>query len=236
MGISAAFDRIARWIGRIILGFLLWFLFIQTFVRLVRRYLHFPVPPIVAVFLNSPLRKAMQPPVEVVERSGIEPGMNVLELGCGPGTFTVDAARRIGDTGRLLAVDIEPKMIEKANQAIWYAGLNNVDIRMADAYNLPAPDESIDVAFMVTVLAEVPDRQKALAEVRRVLKPDGTLSITELFTDPDYPRQQTVVRWCRDAGFRLTGGHGNFFNYTLNFQKDTGDWSQSSDSSIQLPD
>ncbi len=87
------FDTVALWIGRTVLGFLAWLVFVQTVVRLVRRYVHFPAPPIVPVFLDSPLRKALQPPEEVLERAGVRPGMVVLELGSGPGTFTIEAAR-----------------------------------------------------------------------------------------------------------------------------------------------
>lgn len=217
MSCCRSLDRVAHWLGRILLAFLLWLLFVQTAVRLIRRYFHFPVPPFVSVFLSSRVRKAMQPPWEVVERSGIQPGMAVLELGPGPGTFTLEAARRVGPQGKVIAVDIEPKMIDKLRDAAARAEVTNVETHVADAYHLPVADGSVDVAFMVTVLAEIPDRQRALAEIRRVLKPDGLLSISELFTDPDYPRQSTVIQWCQQARFYLVGVHGNWFNYTLNF-------------------
>lgn len=218
MSALRALDGVAHWLGRLLLAFLLWLIFVQTAVRLVRRYWHFPVPHFVAAFLSSPIRKAMQPPEEVVERSGISPGMTVLELGPGPGTFTLEAARRVGPHGRVIAVDIEPKMIARLEWAAERAGITNIEPHVADAYHLPLPDTSVDVAFMVTVLAEIPDRQRALAEIRRVLKPEGTLSITELLTDPDYPRRSTVIRWCERAGFHLVGSHGGIFNYTLSFR------------------
>lgn len=94
-----ALDAAAHWLGRLLTAFLLWLIFVQTVVRLVRRYWHFPVPHFVAAFLSSPIRKAVQPPEEVVERSGIGHGMTALELGPGPGTFTLEAARRVGPQG-----------------------------------------------------------------------------------------------------------------------------------------
>lgn len=218
MNCCKLFDQVARWLGRILLAFLLWLLFVQTVVRLVRRYFHFPVPPAVSVFLSSRLRKAMQPPSDVVERSGIEPGMVVLELGPGPGTFTLEAARRVGPRGKVIGVDIEQKMIAQLERAAEEAGLANIETHVADAYHLPVSGSSVDMVFMVTVLGEIPDRQRALAEIKRVLKPDGMLSVTELFIDPDYPRQATVIRWCQQARFYLVGSHGNWFNYTLNFR------------------
>ncbi len=109
-------------------------------------------------------------------------------------------------------------MIDKVGEVVRQAGISNVEIRLADAYNLPAADGSVDVALMVTVLAEIPDRQRALAELKRVLKPEGTLSVSEMIIDPDYPRQSTVKRWCKEAGFRLEDSHPHGLWYMLNFR------------------
>jgi ubiquinone/menaquinone biosynthesis C-methylase UbiE len=73
---------------------------------------------------------------------------------------------------------------------------------------------------MVTVLAEIPDRARALAELRRVLKPGGTLSVSELLLDPDCPRRQTEIRWCEAAGFRLTSAYGGLLEHTASFASD----------------
>ncbi len=211
-------DQVARWLGRVLLAFLLWLVFVQTVVRFVRRYWHFPAPPFVALFLSSPIRRAIQPPSEVVADAGVGPGMTVLELGCGPGTYTLEAARVVGETGRVVAVDIQPQMIDKLGDSIRRAGISNVEVRLADAYNLPAADHSVDVAFMVTVLAEIPDRLRALGELKRVLKPQGVLSVSEMLLDPDYPRQSTVIRWCEQAGFQYEAAHARGLWYLLNFR------------------
>jgi len=89
-------------------------------------------------------------------------GGDVVELGAGRGAGTRVRAERFG---RVVAVDIEPRMIQQLREAVDRAGITNVEIRLADAYDLPAADASVDVVFMVTVLAEIPDRQRALAEV-----------------------------------------------------------------------
>ena len=72
---------------------------------------------------------------------------------------------------------------------------------------------------MVAVLGEIPDKQRALGEFRRVLKDDGYLAIGEFLPDQDYPRESTVVRWCGEAGFELADDFGSIMHYLLLFRK-----------------
>ena len=176
-----------------------------------------PCPFALAWIVDNPLRRRYM--ASLLDRVGIRPGERVLELGPGPGAFSLEAARRAERGGTLVAVDIQPRMIAALEEKVRRAGLTNVEVRVADAYDLPLEQESVDRAFLVTVLPEIPDRQRALSELYRVLKPGGVLSITEEFLDPDYPLAGTVVRWAGEAGFELAERHGNWFVYTLNFQK-----------------
>jgi len=182
-------------------------------------------PAAFSCIVNNPIRRRYMRPV--LDRVGIRPGERVLELRPGPGVFTVDAARRVGSEGRLIAVDIQPEMIAQVEQRVQEAGLTNVETHVASAYDLPLDDSSVDRAFLVTVLPEIPDRQQALAELRRVLrrpepaegKPGGLLSITEEFLGPGYPLARTTVAWAAEAGFELAERHGNWWIYTLNFRR-----------------
>lgn len=205
--------------GRAVLIAVGWFVLVQIAARLVRRYWHFPSPPIISMLLDSPVRRALQSPAEVVAALGIRPGMTVLELGPGPGTFTIEAARRAEPGGKVVAVDIEPKMLAILSNKAQRFGVENIETHQADAYHIPLPDNAVDLAFMVTVLAEIPDRQRALAEIHRVLKPGGRLAIGEAIFDPDYPRRSTVIRWCERAGFRLEASYGSLLWYVLSFTK-----------------
>jgi SAM-dependent methyltransferase len=176
-----------------------------------------PCPFALAWIVDNPLRRRYM--AQVLERIGIRPGERVLELGPGPGAFTLEAARRTEPGGRLVAVDIQPRMIAAVEKKAREAGVSNVETHVASAYELPLEDGAVDRAFLVTVLPEIPDRRRALQELHRVLKPGGVLSISEEFLDPDYPLARTVVRWAGEAGFGLAGRHGNWFVYTVNFEK-----------------
>lgn len=68
------------------------------------------------------------------------------------------------------------------------------------------------------MLAEIPDKKKALLEIKRVLKDGGLLAVGEFLPDLDYPRRKTVVHWCEDAGFKLAGRYGGTLHYVLTFK------------------
>jgi ubiquinone/menaquinone biosynthesis C-methylase UbiE len=203
----------------IILGI---FVFYQLILRLARRYWKFPAPSFIGKFLDSKQRKVMQPPEKIISRSGIDKGMTVLEIGCGSGAFTTDVARAIGNKGILSALDIEIKMLKqvasKLNR-IENKDIKNVKLVQASAYALPFSKESFDIVYMVAVFQEIPNKEKALKEINRVLKNNGILSISEFIVDPDYPLKSTTIKMVQRTGFNLNIVSGNFFNYTITFGK-----------------
>ena len=142
-----------------------------------------------------------------------------LELGPGVGTFTIPAARRVGPTGKIIAVDIQSEMIAKLERNVRRANLTNVDTKVASAYELPLEDSCVDCVFFITVIGEIADPLRALREAYRVLKPDGMLSITEDFIDPDYNWPGETTRLIEGAGFEITDRFGSFWLYTLNSRK-----------------
>jgi len=195
------------------------FVAFQVVLRLVRRYYHFPSPSFISVFLDSPMRRRFQRPADIVRRADIRSGMRVLEVGPGPGTFTIAASEAVGPSGEVVAIDIAPEMVGRLRAKLAGRHITNVNARLGNAMDLDLADDSFDRVFLVTVLAEISDRQRALGEFRRVLKPGGTLSVSEAILDPDYPRRSTVASWCLQAGFEPAGGFGNIVTYTLNFRK-----------------
>ncbi|UCH51286.1 MAG: methyltransferase domain-containing protein, partial [Chloroflexota bacterium] len=109
---------------------------------------------------------------------------------------------------------LERKLSKPENRDI-----SNIKLIEGNAYELPFENGSLDMVNMVTVLQEVPDRNKALQEAKRVLKRGGILAVTELFPDPDYPWKSTTIKLGSGAGFVVDEISGNFFNYTVRFKK-----------------
>jgi ubiquinone/menaquinone biosynthesis C-methylase UbiE len=190
--------------------------------RIAKRIWHFPAPAFAGYFFGSNLRRWGQPPAQVIERSGIEPGMTVVDLGCGSGAFTPYVARVVGKEGRVYGVDIQPGMLKQLERRLAgeeFRDIHNVELKLAGAYELPFEDGSIDLVYMVGVLQEIPDRGRALREVRRVLRKGGILAVTEMLIDPDYPWRSTTVRICRHEGFTPDASLGNIWIYTARFRK-----------------
>jgi uncharacterized protein len=171
--------------------------------------------------LLNPLRRLILSPAQLARRLALTPGMRVLELGPGPGYFSVELARRIGD-GSLVLVDVQPEMLEKAARRLRRAQLTNVELRQGDARALPLEPASIDVALLVAVLGEVGgegEQMQALGELKRVLKPGGLLSITEQPGDVDRVPRKLLHARALAAGFVPAHAYGRLRSYTLNFRK-----------------
>jgi ubiquinone/menaquinone biosynthesis C-methylase UbiE len=193
---------------------------LHTLIRIIRYFYPFPMPEFMAELIDHPIRRRfIQPPDETAIRHGIQPDMTVLEVGPGSGTYTIAAARRIGDGGKLVAIDIEPRMVERVQIKAEQEGVTNIQAEVADVYQLSYPDNHFDLCFMITVISEIPEPVRAMQEIKRVLKPGGTIAFSELFLDPDYPLARTASRWAGEAGYRFKKKAGSWFYYTLIFEK-----------------
>jgi ubiquinone/menaquinone biosynthesis C-methylase UbiE len=178
---------------------------------------------IICVIIRSagPYRSRVQPPSLIIEALDIRPGMEIVELGCGSGFYTVAVAKAIQPAGLVFAVDIQQGMLDKLKARMEKEGVDNIIPVLADAEGqIPLDDGIADAVFSVTVLPEIPDPPKALLEVKRLLKDDGIFVNAEFLLDPDFPLRRTVVKWARQAGFKLKRQVGNMFRHVLVFGKD----------------
>ncbi len=178
-----------------------------------------PIPVSQAGTLLHPLRRRIHPPEEMLAWFGVGAGQTVLELGPGPGYFTIEAARRAGEGGRVLCVDIQRGMLEALRPRLREHGVANAHAILGDATRLPLADSAVDCAYLVTVLGEVPDRPAALAELRRALRPGGALAFTETLTDPDYVPRDALRDLCRASGFEFDDERPLLLGYMMRFRK-----------------
>jgi ubiquinone/menaquinone biosynthesis C-methylase UbiE len=207
---------------KIILWIVVLFVLFQIVVRIFRKLVHFPAPAFIDYLLDSSFRKRSQPPITVIERSGIKEGMHVLDLGCGSGVVAAVAAKIVGEKGKIYALDIQPQMLRKFEHKLSMPenkDIKNIELINKSAYELPFNDNTLDAIYMVAVLGEIPDRNRALAQIKRVLKPDGILAVSEILPDPDYALMSTTIRHLTTAGFNFEAKAGNFWNYTVRFRK-----------------
>jgi arsenite methyltransferase len=118
-----------------------------------------------------------------LRHAAIEPGETVLDIGCGAGIDTILAARRTGPTGRVLALDFLPEMLERTQAAAAEAELDNVEPLESDMEAMALPDASVDHVISNGVINLAPRKARVLAECARVLRPGGRLTVSDLTVD-----------------------------------------------------
>ena len=103
----------------------------------------------------------------------LTPGATVVDVGCGAGMDLLLAATAVGSTGRAIGIDMTESMTERARDAARTLDLNQVEVRIGDALDLPVESDSVDVVISNGVLNLAPDKRQAFGEVFRILKPGG---------------------------------------------------------------
>jgi len=185
--------------------------------RFAAKRFRLPCPPFLIPLIENPYIEAVAGPKELMDRAGVEEGMDVLDAGCGPGRLTIPLAERVGNSGSVTALDVQCEMLRRVISRIEKRDLTNVRLVHSCLGRGTLGKNRFDRAFLVTVLGEVPERKEALREIYDSLKPGGILSITEVFPDPHFLRKSTVRKLAEEAGFRLIETFGCFPSYTMNF-------------------
>ena len=150
---------------------------------------------------------------------GLQPGMKVLDAGCGPGRLSIPAAQAIGPQGELTALDLQPGMLARVQEKARAASLGNIRFVQAGLGEGTLEQDYYDRAMLVTVLGEIPEQETALKEIFAALKPGGILSVTEVIFDPHFQGRESVRRVAGEAGFREIGFFGKQLAYTMHFEK-----------------
>ena len=155
--------------------------------------------------LASPIRRLMQNPAEIVAPY-VREGMTVLEPGPGMGFFTLDLARRVGPSGRVVAVDIQPKMLSVLERRARKAGLaDRIDIRLAQPDSMPLDDLNgkVDFALAFAMVHELPDEVRFFSQVAAALKPGASLLLVEPGGHVKPPDFDAELKIAADAGLVL---------------------------------
>ena len=188
-------------------------------ITLVWRWASWPCPAWLVPLFENPYVEAVAGAKTILERAGIRPGMRVLDAGCGPGRLTMPVSMIVGPSGQIVAVDIQRRMLQMLGDRVEEKGRTNVELVLAGLGEGRLAANEFDIALLVTVLGEIPDKAPALREIYQCLRPGGILSITEVLPDPHYQGLSRVRRLVADSGFRELAIFRGCLSYTLNVSK-----------------
>lgn len=149
------------------------------------------------------------PREKILEEVGIRPGFHVLDYGCGPGSYTVVAARMAGPNGRIYALDIHPLAIQKVKSLALKKGLSNIETIQSDCAT-GLENESMDVVLLCDILHDLSEPEAVLRELYRVLKVSGILSCNDHHMKED----EIVFRITRGGLFKLSRKGNRIHNFT----------------------
>ena len=158
--------------------------------------------------LGFKLRDLFLPRINTLKEAGIKSGDNILDYGCGPGSYTVVAAKLVGESGKVYALDIHPLAVQKVQNIAAKRRLTNIETILSDCATGLA-DESIDVALLYDALHEVSEPDKILAELHRVLKPNGILS----FNDHHMKDEEIITKITENGLFKLSNKGERVYNF-----------------------
>jgi SAM-dependent methyltransferase len=158
-------------------------------------------------FLTCPLRRLAIDPARLLGPF-VHDGMTVLEPGPGMGFFTLELARLVGPRGRVLAVDIQPRMLQALRRRAAKAGLlERIDARLAtpDSLGLGGLDGAVDFALAFAMVHEMPSVSGFFSEAARALRPGACLLLAEPSGHVEAPAFQAELDAAAQAGFEVIG-------------------------------
>jgi len=159
----------------------------------IQERMHFAIMSVVHETIYGWVRN----PYESLQAAGLAAGQTVLEVGCGPGHFTIPASQIVGPTGSLYTLDVSPLAIARVEEKLKQQGVGNVTTVLADAAHTGLPDATFDEIF---VFGFRHGRHDIRDELCRVLKPEGILA-TE------------GILWPTAGGLVLVGQQGNIHRF-----------------------
>ena len=151
---------------------------------------------------NEAMLNRLQPPAQVMDAIGVEPGMVVAEIGAGMGRYVVQLAVRVGETGRVYAEDIDSAALEHLAKRCSRWNLENVETILGDVKDARLPEAALDLIFIISAYHEFDDPVELLRNARSALKPGGTLAIGEWIM-PGGIQPEEVKAQMNQAGYKF---------------------------------
>lgn len=179
-----------------------------------------PCPVWMKWLLNPPFPGGMSPRTrKTINYLNLQQGMHVLDAGCGPGRLSIPVAKIVSPQGNLTAMDIQEGMLQLVRERADNENITNIRYIRGGLGEGRLETSLYDRAVLITVLGEIPDRESALREIFRAIKPGGILLIEETIRDPHFQTRNTVIGLTGPIGFIEQDFFGNRFNYTLILKK-----------------
>lgn len=168
--------------------------------------------------LDNRFRKWLQDPQKILGPY-IEKGMTVLDLGCGPGFLSVDIARMVGESGKVIASDLQEGMLEKLRNKIQETELEDRIILHKCTENTIGLSEKIDFAVIFYVVHEIPDQQGLFVELESMLNPGGQVLVVEPPVHVSKSAFRETILRAQEAGFKPEKGPKVFLSKTVILRK-----------------
>jgi ubiquinone/menaquinone biosynthesis C-methylase UbiE len=163
----------------------------------------------ISLMHDNPLLPHLKNPYRSLEIAGLKPGQKVLEVGCGPGFFTIPAAKMVGEKGVIYAVDVNQRAIKRVEEKMHKLGMDNIKPILGNAANSGLQEGSIDLAFIFGLRYIADGLSNLILEMYRILKPRGILSFDKTTGSGD-----KLVEEIETMGFITSDIKGRIYIFT----------------------
>jgi ubiquinone/menaquinone biosynthesis C-methylase UbiE len=160
---------------------------------------------------DNPILPLVRNPYKLLNAAGLKEGQKVVEVGCGPGFFTLPAAKIVGAEGHVYAIDIHPRAVARVKKKVEKVALENVTPMCINASNIGLPGESVDLAFIFGLRYIAGGLASVISELHRVLKPGGIFSF-----EKTRGSEEKLIKKVEQGGFAYTGKHGRIILFKKN--------------------
>jgi len=203
-----------------LIGIIMLFVIINLGWRILSQNFNLPCPSWLKwlVEFENPFIKSHQSSY-ILKNLNVKKGMKVLDVGCGPGRITIPLSRIVGTKGKVVAIDLQSKMLEAVKKKAVVNKLKNIEYLNIPMGKGKLKKQNADRAVLATVLGEIPEKERALKEIYHSLKKGGILAITELIFDPHFQLKGKVLNLAKHAGFKEKLFFGNKLAYTVYLKK-----------------